>query len=192
MKIAYIRVSTKEQNEARQVELLKDECEKIFIDKASGKDTNRPELQRMLEFAREGDCIVVESYSRLARSLSDLLKIIEDMQSKGIMFISKKENIDTTTASGRFMLNIFASLAQFEREQLKERQAEGIEIAKKNGKYTGRKKCNLDEDEFIRNVKLVDEGEISRSQAARNLKISRNLFYSRYDLYKTTGKVNIG
>ncbi len=190
MKIGYIRVSTKEQNEARQVEMLKNECEKIYIEKASGKDRNRPELEKMLNYARDGDIVVVESYSRLARNVLDLLNIVEELEKKNIKFISKKENIDTTTAAGKLMLNIFASLSQFEREQLKERQREGIAIAKANGKYTGRKKVEIDEDDFKAYVSMVDNKEISITNVCKKLNISRSLFYKRYDLYKKTGKVN--
>lgn len=190
MKIGYIRVSTKEQNEARQVELLKDECDKIYIEKASGKDRNRPELKEMLDYAREGDTIVVESYSRLARSVLDLLSIVEEMDKKNIKFISKKENIDTSTASGKLMLNIFASLAQFEREQLKERQREGIAIAKANGKYTGRKALIIDEQEFKDCLELIEEEALTVSKACELLNISRSIFYKRQKLYLTTGSAN--
>ncbi len=190
MKIGYIRVSTEEQNEARQVEMLKDECDKIYIEKASGKDRNRPKLEEMLGYAREGDYIVVESYSRLARNVLDLLNIVEEMEKKNIKFISKKENIDTSTPSGKLMLNIFASLSQFEREQLKERQKEGIAIAKANGKYTGRKSLILDEEEFKNYVDEVENNKIKIIEVCEKLKISRSVFYKRYEMYKENGNIN--
>ncbi len=190
MKIGYIRVSTVEQNEARQVEMLKDECDKIFIEKASGKDRNRPELKKLLEFARDGDCIVVESYSRLARNVKDLLDIVEEMEKKNIMFISKKENIDTSTATGKLMLNIFASLSQFEREQLKERQREGIELAKREGKYAGRKAVEIDEEQFKKYLDEVSTGEMKITEVCKKLGISRSVFYKREKLFKETGKIN--
>ncbi len=190
MVIGYIRVSTKEQNEARQVELLKDECDKIYIEKASGKDRNRPELKTMLKYAREGDTVIVESYSRLARNILDLLNIVEEMEKKGIKFISKKENIDTSTATGKLMLNIFASLSQFEREQLKERQAEGIALAKANGKYLGRKSVVLDEDEFKFYMEMLELKRITIAEICRRLSISRSIFYKRQKMYKETGNIN--
>ena len=131
MKIFYLRVSTDGQNLDRQRELAKSEkAEKIFEEKISGKDTNRPELQKMLDFCREGDVVCVESISRLARSTRDLLNIIDKLNKKEVGFISYKENIDTTTPQGRFILTIFGALAELEREQTLQRQREGIEIAK--------------------------------------------------------------
>ncbi len=190
MKIGYIRVSTEEQNEARQVEMLKSECDKIYIEKASGKDRNRPKLEEMLNYARDGDYIVVESYSRLARNVLDLLNIVEEMEKKNIKFISKKENIDTSTATGKLMLNIFASLSQFEREQLKERQKEGIALAKANGKYTGRKSLVLDEEKFKNYVDDVDNNKIKIIELCEKLEISRSVFYKRLKMYKETGSIN--
>lgn len=190
IKIGYIRVSTKEQNEARQVEMLQEECDRIYIEKASGKDTNRPELKKMLEYAREGDCIIVESYSRLARNVLDLLKIVEEMEKKGIKFISKKESIDTSTPQGKLMLNIFASLAQFEREQMRERQQEGIAIAKRNGKYAGRKPITFDEEEFKECIQKVGRNEMKIADVCRKFNISRNVYYKREKLYNETGSVN--
>ncbi|MEG2650470.1 MAG: recombinase family protein, partial [Eubacterium sp.] len=113
-RIGYIRVSTEEQNEARQEVIMEQlDASKVFIEKLSGKDTNRPQLKAMLDYVREGDTVVVESYSRLARSTKDLLNIVDELSSKGVQFISQKENIDTTTPQGRLMLTIFAGLAQF-------------------------------------------------------------------------------
>ena len=132
-RIKYIRVSTKEQNTARQ-EQDKALYDKIYLEKISGKDTNRPQLQAMLDYVREGDVVEVESYSRLARDTRDLLNIIDALNKKGVAFVSQKEQIDTSTPAGRFMLSVFASLAQFEREQILSRQAEGIAIAKQEGR----------------------------------------------------------
>ncbi len=140
MKIGYVRVSTIDQNEARQIEgLEKYEIEKWFTEKVSGKDMNRPELQTMLDFAREGDTIYVHDFSRLARSVSDLLKITEQLQAKGIHLVSNKENIDTSTPTGKLMLTMIAAINEFERTNLLERQREGIAIAKREHKYKGRK-----------------------------------------------------
>ena len=133
MKVGYARVSTVEQNEARQYEMFKNEgIEKVFLDKMSGKDTNRPQLKEMLAFLREGDCLVVESISRLARSVRDLLSITDELNTKGITLVSKKENLDTSSPQGRFTLTIFGAIAELEREQILQRQREGIEIAKAN------------------------------------------------------------
>ncbi len=131
--IKYIRVSTQEQNTARQEQDLAN-YDKVFIEKISGKDTNRPQLQAMLDYVREGDTVTVESYSRLARDTRDLLNIIDVLNKKGVAFVSQKEQIDTSTPAGRFMLSVFASLAQFEREQILARQAEGIAIAQREGR----------------------------------------------------------
>jgi DNA invertase Pin-like site-specific DNA recombinase len=107
MNIAYVRVSTVEQNEGRQVEGLKKyNIDKWFTEKASGKSTDRPELNRMLEYAREGDTVYIHSFDRLARSTKDLLDIVEKLQLKGIHLVSSKENIDTSTATGKLMLTM--------------------------------------------------------------------------------------
>ena len=140
MNIAYIRVSTVEQNESRQVEGLKKyDIDKMFQEKVSAKDTNRLELKAMLEFAREGDTIYVWDFSRLARSTKDLLNIVEQLDQKKIHLRSIKENLDTSTATGKLMLTMIGAINEFERANLLERQKEGIAIAKKQGKLKGRK-----------------------------------------------------
>lgn len=117
MKIAYVRVSSADQNEARQVEALKKyDIEKWFVEKVSGKDMNRPELQRLLEFAREGDTVYVKDFSRLARSTKDLLELVERFKEKNIHLVSLKENLDTSTATGKLMLTMIAAINEFERE----------------------------------------------------------------------------
>lgn len=144
MNIAYIRVSTVEQNEQRQIEAMKPfNIEKWFIEKISAKDTNRPKLQELLEFAREGDTIHVHDFSRLARSTKDLLDIVEQLTQKNIYLVSNKENIDTSTPTGKLMLTMIGAINEFERYNLLERQREGIAIAKRNGKYTGGKRKNV-------------------------------------------------
>ena len=131
MKIGYIRVSTAEQNTIRQEVLLKElGVDELFIDKASGKNTDRPELKRMLTYVRQGDTVIVESISRFARNTRDLLDLIAQLTAKQVEFISKKEAIDTTTPTGRFMLTIFGAVAELEREYILQRQNEGIAIAK--------------------------------------------------------------
>lgn len=141
MNVGYIRVSTSDQNVDRQKELLKQhDIEKFFIDKASGKDFNRPGFKAMNAFVRTGDTIIVSDWSRLGRSTIEVMSVIEDFNNKGINLISIKENIDSRTSQGRFILTIIAAFNEMDRELIKERQAEGIEIAKRKGVYTGRKK----------------------------------------------------
>ena len=131
MKIGYVRVSTEEQNTARQDVLMAElGVEKVFVDKASGKKKDRPGLKEMMSFVREGDVVIVESISRFARSTKDLLEMVEELTEKKGEFISKKESIDTTTPQGKFMLTVFGAMAQMEREQILQRQAEGIAVAK--------------------------------------------------------------
>jgi DNA invertase Pin-like site-specific DNA recombinase len=158
--------------------------DRIFIDKASGVFAARKELQNMLQFVRVGDTVIVESYSRLARSTRDLLDIVETLKGKGVEFISKKEAIDTTTPAGRLMLTIFAGLYQFERECMLERQAEGIALAKKAGKYKGRKRITPDADDFKRLYKKWRAGEITAVSAQKSLGLTAPTFYRRVKDYE--------
>ena len=140
MKIGYIRVSTQEQNTIRQEVMMEQlGVEELYIDKASGKNTDRPELKKMMAYVRRGDTVIVESISRFARNTRDLLNLMEQLSAKGVEFVSKKEAIDTTTPTGKFMLTVFGAVAELEREYILQRQREGIEIAKRQGKYKGRK-----------------------------------------------------
>ena len=178
MKIGYIRVSTAEQNTIRQ-EILMEELgvDEIFIDKASGKNMDRPQLKAMMNFVRKGDALVVESISRIARNTKDLLEIVTELNEKGVIFISKKESLDTTSAAGRFMLTIFGAMAELEREYILQRQREGIDAAKKQGKYTGRKpKQHPDFDKVIYKWK---NGEITAVKAAKMLGMSKSTFYRK-------------
>ena len=137
-KIGYIRVSTEHQETARQQEIMCGyQVDRIFSEKLSGANTDRPQLRAMLDYVREGDTLYIESISRLGRSTKDLLNIIDTLTGKGVTLISHKENIDTDTPTGKFMLTVFAALSQLEREQLKQRQREGIEIAKAQGQVHG-------------------------------------------------------
>ena len=142
--IAYIRVSTAEQNEARQKEALqKYSIDRWFIEKASGKDLNRPKLQEMLEYIREDDVVYVEEFSRLGRSTADLLATVQKIEAAGAQFVSLKEQFDTTTPAGRLQMTMMAAIAEFERDMILERQREGIAIAKAAGKYKGRKEITV-------------------------------------------------
>lgn len=180
MRIGYVRCSTIEQNDARQIKMMEDnKVEKIFIDKASGKDTDRKSLKEMMSFARNGDIVIVESISRIARNTKDLLNIVSELSEKGIEFISLKENIDTTTPQGRFVLTIFGALAELEREQTRERAAEGIAIAKAEGKYKGRQPIQINEAEFKKVCAKWREGKITATEAMQQLKLKPNTFYRR-------------
>lgn len=138
--IAYIRVSTAEQNEERQIEALKQyNIDKTFIEKVSAKNTKRPKFQEMLDYVREGDTIYIADFSRLSRSTKDLLTTLEYLRKKGVKVVSLKERLDSSTPHGRLMISMIGAINQFEREILLERQREGIEIAKRKGKYKGRK-----------------------------------------------------
>jgi DNA invertase Pin-like site-specific DNA recombinase len=158
--------------------------EKLFVEKASGRNTARRELQSMLKFVREGDTVIVESYSRLARSTRDLLDIGETLKEKRVDFISKKESIDTTSAAGRLMLTIFAGLYQFEVDSLKDRQAEGIRIAKKAGKYKGRKPIEIDRTKLIALYSDCRAGKITAVSAHKQLNITPQTFYRRVRMYE--------
>ena len=149
MNVGYVRVSTVEQNTARQEVIMKDlGVEKVFIEKVCGATTNRPQLREMLNFVRDGDTLIVESISRLARSTKDLLSIVEKLSEKNVQFISKKETIDTSTPQGKFMLTVFAAMAELEREQILQRQREGIALAKSEGKYKGKPPIQVDKIKF--------------------------------------------
>ena len=172
MQIAYIRVSSIDQNEQRQIEAMQRyNIEKGFIEKVSGKDTNRPKLKEMLDFAREGDTIHIHDFSRLARSTKDLLDIVELLNSKGITLISNKENIDSSTPTGKLMLTMIGAINEFERTNLLERQKEGIAIAKREGKYKGRKAVSI--PDFNKHYQRYISREISKSELAKELNISR-------------------
>lgn len=172
--LAYVRVSTVEQNEERQIEALKKHnIDKWFIEKVSGKNTNRPELQKLLEYMREGDTIYIHDFSRLARNTVDLLKLVETIQNKGVTLISNKEAVNTSTPNGKLMLTMIGAIAEFERENLLERQREGIAIAKREGKYKGRQVKEIDENMFIKAYNRYKSREINKTQLAKELKISR-------------------
>ena len=174
MKVAYVRVSTVDQNEARQVEALKRyEIEKWFTEKVSGKNMDRVQLKLMLEFVREGDTIFIHDFSRLARSTVDLLSITARLQEKNVHLVSNKENIDTSTATGKLMLTMIAAIAEFERANMLERQREGIAIAKREGKYKGGHVKRIKEDVFQREYQAYMSRAISKGELARRLEISR-------------------
>lgn len=182
MKIGYVRVSTREQNTARQEELMRSlGVEKVYIDRLSGKDTDRPQLQEMMGYVREGDSVTVESISRFARNTKDLLELTEQLSNKRVQFISQKEDIDTDTLAGKFMLTVFGAVAELEREYIRQRQREGIEIAKAQGKYKGRPEK---QPEDFAGVYAQWKGKkITATFASRQLGISRSTFYRKAKAY---------
>lgn len=179
MKIGYIRVSTTDQNTARQEVLMKElGVDEVYIDKASGKSKdNRAQLYTMLEYVRKGDTVIVESISRFARNTKDLLELVEILTKKEVEFVSKKEAIDTTTPTGKFMLTIFGAVAELEREYILQRQKEGIAIAKSEGKYKGRTRKEY--PDFDKIVGLWRNGKITAVEAMKRLGMSKTSFYRR-------------
>ena len=178
MKIGYIRISTADQNTARQ-EVLMNELgvEQVYIDRMSGKNTDRPELKRMMNYVREGDTVIVESISRFARNTKDLLELVEKLTNKQVEFISKKESIDTTTPTGKFMLTVFGAVAELEREYILQRQKEGIAVAKQNGVYKGRKP--IEHPRFDEIVNLWKQGDITAVEAMKRLDMKPSTFYRK-------------
>lgn len=189
-KIAYIRVSTIDQSIARQEELFKDlNIDKYYIEKVSGKNMkDRIELQKMMDYVREGDVVIVESISRFGRSLQDLLYLINQLNEKSVQFKSLKEgDIDTTTPTGKLVFSIFSSLAEFERETIKQRQAEGIAVAKAKGIYKGRKKIYVNNEELATFYKMWINGEIKKAYIARKLGISVSTLNRRFKSLENDG-----
>lgn len=178
MKIGYIRVSTQEQNTVRQEALMESlGVDEVYIDRMSGKSTDRLELKKMMEYVRQGDTVIVESISRFARNTRDLLELVERLTAKGVEFVSKKEAIDTTTPSGKFMLTIFGAVAELEREYILQRQSEGIAIAKSQGKYKGRNP--IERPNFDQVTALWRSGEITAREAMRRLDMKPSTFYRK-------------
>lgn len=185
MKIGYIRISTTDQNTARQ-ELLMEQLgvDEVYIDRMSGKNTNRPELQKVMEYVRRGDTVIVESISRFARNTRDLLELVEKLSAKGVEFVSKKEAIDTTTPTGKFMLTVFGAVAELEREYILQRQREGIAIAKANGVYKGRKP--IQPPELKKVMARWQRREITAAEAMRQMGMSKSTFYRKARDFKKT------
>lgn len=184
-KIFYARCSTEEQNEARQMTAAKElNADKIFLDKLSGKDTNRPQLKAMLDYVREGDMVVCSDISRIARNTKDLLNIVEKLKEKNVTFVSQKENIDTSTATGQFMLTVFGAMAELERETILQRQREGIEEAKKAGKYKGRKPIEINMDEWERLYRKWKAGQITAVDFQKKMKLTAPTFYRKVKEYE--------
>ncbi len=185
-KIGYIRVSTEHQETARQEAIMEQyKVKRVFAEKMSGKNANRPELKAMLEYVREGDTLYIESISRLGRSTRDLLNIIDVLQRKQVTLVSSKENIDTNTPQGRFVLSIFAALSELEREQTLQRQREGIAIAKSQGKYKGRQAIPIDWVKFGQLYEQWKSGTITAVEFRKRMKLNKNTFYRRVREYES-------
>ena len=176
MKYAYIRVSTVDQNEARQLEAMKAHeipAGNYFVEKISGKNTERPELQRLLATVTAGDTIYIHDFSRLSRSTADLLQIVESLTARGVHLVSNKENLDTSTPTGKLMLTMIGAINEFERTNLLERQREGIACAKARKAYKGGKQKQIDLDLFDSLKRELKAGRITKINMAADLGISR-------------------
>lgn len=186
MKVGYVRVSTVEQNTARQEVIMKElKVDKVFIDKISGKSTDRPMLKAMMGYVREGDTVIVESISRFARNTKDLLELVETLADKHVEFISKKESIDTTTPSGKFMLTVFAAVAELERGYILDRQREGIAIAKMQGKYRGKPKKEIDQRLWNELYLKWKNGDITAIEFMKRVGLKKSAFYERVHQYSS-------
>lgn len=185
MNIAYVRVSTVDQNEERQVKALKEKnIDKWYIEKVSAKDTNRPKLQEMLDYVRQGDKVYIKDFSRLARSTKDLLDILEQLEEKGVSLISLNEDLDTSTSTGKLLVTMIAAINEFERNNLLERQKEGIAIAKEKGVYKGRQPIKIKENKFVDLYEEMEKGYITKIEMAEKLNISRSTLYRRIKEYE--------
>ncbi len=182
MKVGYVRVSTEEQNLDRQTDLMTElGVEKVYQDRASGKDTSRPGLKELLAFVRKDDEVHVESISRLARSTRDLLDIVDQLDKKGVVFVSKKEALDTRSPQGRFVLTIFGALATLERETILERQREGIVSAKSRGKHLGRPKLVVP-PKWPQVYAEVSAGKVKHVEAMRLLGLKKTSYFKLLQL----------
>lgn len=184
MRVGYIRVSTKEQNTARQEVLMEQlGIEKVFIDKMSGKNDKRPQLQEMIDYVREGDTVVVSEISRFARNTKDLLVLIDTLTNKGVEFESQKEKIDTTTPTGKFMLTVFGAVSELEREYILARQKEGIDVAKAEGRMKGRPRVAIP-DNFEAEYKKWKAGKQTGVETRTKLGLTHCTFYRLVNEYE--------
>ena len=188
MRVGYIRVSSLDQNPDRQVEELNHQgVEKLFIDRMSGKDVDREELQKMLTFVREGDDLYVHSLDRLARNLADLLNLVQDLTTRGVSvhFLGEKLDFEAgknASPVAKLMLSMVGAFAEFERSMIKRRQAEGIALAKERGAYKGRQR-SVTEEQIATIRSLIDQG-VPLTVAARKVGVSRSTVYKYMSLSK--------
>lgn len=176
MKIGYARVSTVEQNLDRQLDALNAAgCERIFNEKMTGTRSDRPELRIMMMTLREGDTLVVESFSRLSRSTKDLLSLVDKLTGMGVHLISLKEDLDTTTATGKMMLTMMSALSQFERDLIAERTRDGLKAARARGRCGGRPKLGTDKDKK-QALAMYDANVMTNAEIAGKFGISLRTF----------------
>lgn len=180
MKFGYARVSTHEQILDLQIDALKAAgCERIYQEKASGSKAERPELMRMLDQLRTGDTVIIWKLDRLGRSLAHLIKLVSDLEDQGVGLLSLNDPIDTTTPQGRLVFRIFASLAEFERDVIRERTMAGVASARRRGRLLGRPKGltkNAEQKARLAESLYKDEN-FSVEQIARELRISKTTLY---------------
>jgi len=175
-RIKYIRVSTTHQNTQRQEANVEAEgFDKVFIDKASGKNTERVEFQKMMDYIREGDVVYFESFSRISRSLSDLLKILDTFAEKGVSFVSEKEGVSTEGASGKLIVSVLGAISQYEREINAERREFGYKKALDEGKV-GRPKEEIT-PKFLEAYEAWKAGQITATEAIKRSEMGRTTFY---------------
>ncbi len=175
-RIGYIRVSSFDQNPYRQLESFR--VARVFTDRASGKDTQRPELERLLAFVREGDTVVVHSMDRLARNLDDLRRVVQGLTTRGVRIEFVKESLTFTgedSPMANLMLSVMGAFAEFERALLRERQREGIALAKQRGVYRGRTR-SLNAEQIAELKRRIAAGE-QKAQVARDFGVSRETVY---------------
>lgn len=186
--IGYIRVSTKEQNTGRQhndFTVAGITIDRVYEEKISGKNTDRPQLKAMLQYVREGDTVYVESFSRLARSARDFLNIIEELTSKGVQVVSLKEKLDTSTPQGKFMLTVFSAMSQLERESILQRQREGIDLCLAEGRSYGRPSAEIS-DTFSAHYQQWKAGEIKAVEFMALENLPKSTFYKLVKRYEQT------
>lgn len=187
MRYGYVRVSTAHQDTARQEVLMKElGVDRVFIDKCTGKNTKRPMLKEMMDILEAGDVVVVESYSRMSRSTTDLLTIVEKLGEMGVGFVSKKEALDTSTPMGRMLLTVIAGLNQFEREIMLERQkgsidampiVNGKKVSARTGRGFGRPRAEYDSDLMKTLSAECNAGKLTVTECCKRLGISRGVWY---------------
>jgi DNA invertase Pin-like site-specific DNA recombinase len=185
LRVGYLRISSVTQKIDRQADLMEQlGVDKVFIDVMSGKSADRPQLNEMLDFLRESDELIVESISRLARNTRDLLDIIEKLKTKGVKFVSKKENIDTSTPMGKFILVIFGGLSELERDYLLDRQADGIAAAKRRGAHLGRPETAYPE-KWEPVYEKWRRKQITAVEAMKLLNLKKTVFYKMVKRYES-------
>lgn len=186
MLIGYARVSTQDQHPALQIDALKAAgCERVFEEKASGAQRDRPELLKSLDYLREGDTLVVWKLDRLARSLKQLIETVEVLEARNIGFISLTEHIDTTTSGGKLIFHIFAALAEFERSIIAERTKAGLAAARLRGRKGGRPPSMTDKDRIAAKALLADP-DIPVAEVARRMGVSVATLYKHIPAARST------